>query len=316
MASVSGLMSQVFFGLAHADDVSKDRIVALVNGVAITEDAVQREIEVELPKTLYHKNITEERKKAYREKAIENLIVRELFYQETKSTGIKVQRSKVNEVFDSYKKRYGSKEKLKEALKNINLDIESFKKEIEKNLIVNEFIRLNIEEKAVVSEKELKEYYKKNIESFREPEKIRLREIFIGVPYDADYETIKKKKDKAEEVLKKARAGIDFSIIAREYSEDPYSVKGGDIGYIHYGRLDHEIEKVAFNLKPGEVSDIIEVKAGYFIIKVEESVPSRLLSFDEVKGRLKRTLEAKKKEQIKEDLSRTLKAKAIIKKFQ
>lgn len=298
--------------IAHADDVSKDRVVVIVNGVAITEDAVQREIEVELPKTLYHKNITEERKKAYREKAIENLIVRELFYQEAKATGIKVKRSKVNEVLGSYKKRYGSKEKLREALKNINLDEEGFKKEIEKNLVVNEFIRLNVEEKAVVSEKELKEYYEKNIESFREPQKVKLKEIFIGVPYDADYRTVKKKKDKADEVLKKAKAGIDFAKLAYDYSEDPYAVKGGDIGYIHYGRLDPEIEKVAFSLKPGELSDIIEAKAGYFIIKVEESVPSRLLSFDEVKGRLKRTLEAKKKEQIKEELSKTLKAKATI----
>lgn len=293
-----------------------DNVVALVNGIAITEDAVQREVEIRLPRTLYHGNITEERKKVYRDKAIENLIVRELFYQEAKSTGIKVQRSKVNEVFDSYKKRYVSKEKLKEALENINLDIESFKKEIEKNLLINEFIRLNIEEKARVSEKELKEYYEKNIESFREPEKIRLREIFIGVPYNADYETIKKKKDKADEVLKKAKSNSEFAKLAQDYSEDPYAVKGGDIGYIHYGRLDHEIEKVAFNLKPGEVSDIIETKAGYFIIKVEEFIPSRVLSFDEIKDNLEMTLKAKKKEELSEELIKGLKAKAIIKKFQ
>jgi peptidyl-prolyl cis-trans isomerase C len=305
-------MFVVSCSIAHATEVSKDRVVALVNGVAITEDAVQREIEVELPKTLYHGNITEERKKAYREKAIENLIVRELFYQEAKATGIKVKRSKVNEVFESYKKQYGSKEKLKKALEGINLDIEGFKKEIEKNLIVNEFIRLNVEEKAVVSEKELKEYYERNIESFREPQKVRLREIFIGVPYDADYEAIRKKKDKAEEALKKVKAGSDFSIIAREYSEDPYAVKGGDIGYIHYGRLDPELEKVAFSLKPGDVSDIIEAKAGYFIIKVEESVPSRLLGFDEVKGRLKKTLEGKKRQELREELIKTLKSKATI----
>jgi peptidyl-prolyl cis-trans isomerase C len=295
---------------------ASDKIVATVNGAPITEAEVERQIERILPQSLYHGNITEEKRLKYREKAIEELILRELLYQEAKEKGVKVNRSKVKEVLEFYKKQYGSEDKLVEAIKRIHLDIEGLKKEIEKDLVVAEFKRVYIEGKSKVSEAELIEYYEKNRENFREPDKVKLREIFIAVPYDADYETIEKKKVKAEAVLKKAKAGEDFAELAWKYSEDPYAVKGGDIGYIHSGRLAPELEKTAFKLKPGEVSGLIEVKAGYFIIKVEEIIPSKLLDFDEIKDKLRKDLENRRKKEIRQELIKRLKEKAVIKKVQ
>jgi len=292
---------------------ASDEVVATVNGVAITEAEVQRQIVKLLPRVRYHRNVTPERRKRYRKRAIEDLIVRELFYQEAKNRGMEVERSKVKEVLDSYIKRYKDKEKLQEALKVVGLDLDGLKDEIEKDLIVAEFEDTFIKKKAEVSEEELKRYYEKNRESFREPDKVKLREIFIAVPYDADYETIQKKKARALEVLKKVEAGEDFAGLAWNYSEDPYAVKGGDIGFVHRGRLEPAIEEVAFRLKKGQTSGLIEVKAGYFIIKVEDFIPSRLLGFDEIKDKLRKKLEAKRRREIREELIKELKKKAVIK---
>jgi peptidyl-prolyl cis-trans isomerase C len=293
-----------------------ERVVVEVNGVPITEAEVERQIERELPNVMYHRNVTPERRQRYRDKAIEDLIIMELFYQAAKERGIEANGSKVDEVYEFYKKRYGGEEKLKKALERVSLGIEDFKREIEKALVVGRFKKIYIEDKAKVSDKELKEYYEENKENFREPDKVKLREIFIAVPYDADYETIQKKKARALEVLKKVEAGEDFANLAWNYSEDPYAVKGGDIGYVHRGRLDPAIEEVAFRLKKGQTSGLIEVKAGYFIIKVEDIVKSKLLEFDEIKDKLRRDLEARRRREIKEELIKTLKEKAIIKKFE
>ncbi|MBR5844453.1 MAG: peptidylprolyl isomerase [Bacteroidaceae bacterium] len=81
---------------------------------------------------------------------------------------------------------------------------------------------------------------------------------------------------KAQEVAAKIQAGEDFAALAAQYSEDPGSQsRGGYLGFVKGGRLIYPFEKVAFSMQPGEVSEPVETRFGYHIIKVHSVRPDQ-----------------------------------------
>lgn len=84
-------------------------------------------------------------------------------------------------------------------------------------------------------------------------------------------DTDKQNRAKAEEVLKRVRAGEDFAKLAQEFSgDDSNKEQGGDLGWFPRGKMHPDFEKAAFALKPGEVSDVVQTSFGFHIIKLEE----------------------------------------------
>ena len=107
-------------------------------------------------------------------------------------------------------------------------------------------------------------------------------------------------------------AGADFSELARRFSDDRYRIKGGYLGEIHRGRLDREVEDVAFALSKGQVSAPIKTSTGYSVIKVLDRNESRQLAFTEVRDKLRADLQKKKQAENRDNWIKRLKASAKI----
>ena len=92
-------------------------------------------------------------------------------------------------------------------------------------------------------------------------------------------------RQKAEDVLKKAKAGANFEDLAKKYSEDDGTkAKGGDLGWIVEGQTVPEFQQAAFTLPKGSISDLVKTQYGFHIIKVLDHETAHTKTFDEVKS--------------------------------
>jgi parvulin-like peptidyl-prolyl isomerase len=302
-----------------------DKVLASVNGIPITLNEVEEEANRIISQTLYHRSFSPERMKVLRKDALENLIEKELQYQEAKRQGIKVEKKEIKDRVEEVKKRFPSEKVFKEALKKNRLSIKDLETGIERELIIWGIYEKEVEDKVKVSDEDLKNHYENNRDRYRELEKIRIRHIMIKFDpskvedegrgtRDEGRETRSKEeaKAKAEEILKRANSGEDFADLAYRYSEDTYRVKGGDLGYIHRGRMETELEETAFKMNVGDIFGPIETEYGYYIIKVEDRRPEIWFSFDEVRDMIRKELEGKRREERKREWIKELRDGAKI----
>ncbi|HJL32631.1 MAG TPA: peptidylprolyl isomerase [Polyangiaceae bacterium LLY-WYZ-15_(1-7)] len=100
-------------------------------------------------------------------------------------------------------------------------------------------------------------------------EQVRARHILIKASQDAAEEVRTAARQRAESLLRRARAGEDFEALASEFSEDTGSARrGGDLGYNPRGRMVPPFDEAQFGLEVGAISDLVETRFGFHIIKV------------------------------------------------
>lgn len=153
-----------------------------------------------------------------------------------------------------------------------------------------------------ISDRDLKKYFDTSPE-------IKASHILFKLDPKADKAKEEDVRKKAEEILKKARAGEDFSELAKKYSEGPSAKNGGDLDYFTRDSMVPEFSKVAFSLKKiGEISDLVRTKYGFHIIK--------LISIRDFKSadkrRLQNQVKAQKQKEIYERFFSALKKNAKV----
>jgi peptidyl-prolyl cis-trans isomerase D len=140
-----------------------------------------------------------------------------------------------------------------------------------------------IRSKITIPPADVEAAYNASIDQYTTPEQIRASHILFSTT-GKDEATV---RAKAEEVLAKAKAGADFAALAREYSDDEATAKnGGDLDYFGRGRMVPEFEQVAFNMQPGEISDLVKTQYGFHIIKVTDKKPAIVKPLDEVRDQI------------------------------
>jgi len=287
---LSALATLLFGTPTDNNATKKDSVVAVINGYEVTKGELDRQVGLLMPRSFFHSTVTPEKLKEVEKEAMKELEKKHLLLQYAREKGYTIPDSIVEREEKKIKEAFGSKENFEAGLKRANLTYETFKKELRNDLLMQKLYDKEI--RSDLTEKDLKEYYEKNRYKFKRPEKIKVRIIYVRND-PTDPKGREKALKRAKEALEKIKGGEDFADVASKYSNAMSRIKGGDMGFVHKGMLDEPIEKVAYSLKKGEVSDIVETAKGFYIVKLEDISPAVQLSFDEIKDRLKKELKAK-----------------------
>jgi hypothetical protein len=143
-----------------------------------------------------------------------------------------------------------------------------------------------------ITDEKMHAYYQQHISEY---ERVHLWHIVVlngsspVVPSDVDAKTVRRLPyaeafKKAQEIRSKLQQGAKFEDVAKQYSEDPTSgPKGGEIGLVSKGQMAKELETAAFNLKVGEVSEVVGSIFGFHILRITEK---KTMPFEELKDQI------------------------------
>ena len=249
-----------------------DGIAAVVNGDIITYSQV-RDLVAPREKLLRSQFTGEElvkQLKQVREAALKDLIDRQLILQAFKKDNYQIPDHFVEErMREIIQEDFGGdRNTFIKTLEAQNYTLGEFKKLETERMIVQAMRSKNVKKKQVVSPIKIDEYDKQHRNEFTAKEEIKLRLIMI--PAHASDGSGPAQRSMAEEILGKLANGAEFDRIAQIYSEDSSRDLGGDWGWIERKTLAPPLEKVAFNLPIGKISNIIEYSGNFYILKVED----------------------------------------------
>jgi nitrogen fixation protein NifM len=192
--------------------------------------------------------------------------------------------------------RYPDEPEFEADLGRAGLDIESLRAAIERDLKVEAVLEQVAAATPAVSDTEVEIFYLQHLDRFRKPETRSLRHILITINDDVPGSKRDAALAKVEAIRERLMKDINrFSEQALKHSECPTAMNGGLLGKVPRGKLYEEVEAVAFELAPGELSGIIESPLGFHIVLCDSAEAATQVPLAEVFGRVRDHLETSRR---------------------
>ncbi|MDB6114313.1 MAG: cbf2 [Lacunisphaera sp.] len=293
-------------------------IVAIAEDHIITVDDVRREVSPLIPgiqRESHNEKEFNERVEGLQEDVIQSLIDRVLivkdFYKDEKR---KVPASYVdNAISETIINQFdGDRSKYLAYLRSRGISQKDYRKEQEEDMIYQYMKGQQSKSASTVSPVKIEAYYAENKEHFFQEDSVHLRVIQITRAEDDTDDTL---RTKAAMALSQLNSGTEFASVARQYSQDSFKGKGGDMGWKRRSDVLKEFSDVIFTLDKGKHSDAILTPAGAFIFYVEDRKFAGTLPLDEVRPDIERALVQQGSRQATERWLEKLRRNAYVKHF-
>jgi parvulin-like peptidyl-prolyl isomerase len=309
------LPSLLLLGAAPAGAEILERIIAKVNGEIITQTEFQSRQLAAAQSARVEPDKVAQFLRENNAKILQEAVDDILLVQRAEDAGLHLRPEYINEMIEGIKKenKIETDAQFQEQLSREGMTLDDLKRNIERSIIRRQILSRDIEGKVAVTESEARAEYDKRVADYTKPPTVSLLEILVKEAGGGDsLARAREVLDRAREVLDRARKGEDFASLARETSASPTRATGGDLGKLAHGDLNPELEKIAFALPIGAVSDLIPATGGYRILKVTERTEGSVVPFDQAKEEIKQSLMQQRWAKEYETYIQDLRKKAIV----
>ena len=322
-ASFQGFICLVLFCLAEPathcwakKQEEIDGIAAKVNNDVITHSqvrALSAQSEANARQTLHGQALTDQLKKL-RSQALNTLIDRQLVLQEfqkLKAKGAEIPPHVLDDHINTIvRQQFGNdRNAFVRTLAAQGLTLERFRQQQEEEIIVQALRGQMIKPPTVVPEDRIRAAYERSIDRYTSDELMHLRMLVMrksGTQPDP-------RRKLMEEIRTKIKDDVPFEELARIYSDDSSTQEsGGDWGWINRRTFNEALSKVAFSLKPHQLSPIVDLAGNYYLLYCEDRKPQRVKPLAEVRDEIEKEVLQSDRQQLQQEWIARLRKKAFI----
>ena len=285
-----------------------DRVVALVNGDMITLSELERQVVVQGERLGVPED--PEIQATFRLQVLEGMVDNALILQVADQRGLRVP----DRYFDEWKETTITEMNLPneaEFIRQVELqgsNIEELKKQFLEGVLIQEIRRQDIEERVNISEPEIEQRYRENVDEFVRPPQVRLRELVIHVTEAGEAEA----QERLAEARRLIESGTDFGEVAKVRSESGSAESGGDLGLFQVSELDESFQSVVSELETGMVSEPLRIGESLYLLKVDERTEESTTPLDDVRNQIAESLYTEKMATEMENFVQNLRENAIV----
>jgi len=217
-----------------------------------------------------------------------NAIDEMLLLQHGRELGLKLSDDQFKAIVANIRKEQGLTDEAKftQALAQENMTMDDLRKQLERQMLIEQVQRQEIGSKLSITEEEARQYYAKHPEEFTDSASVTLREIFVEVPAETGGVNVAQDdeaKKKIEDARARALKGEDFAKLAADVSSSPSKANGGLIGPFSHADMSPQLLALVEKMKAGEVTQPIRTPKGYQIFRLETLKAQALQPFDSVR---------------------------------
>jgi len=293
-----------------------DGIVAIVNDTAITRgqlyDFTQPAVEALRRQYAGQPDVFQQKLTEMLNDGLEQLVERQLILHDFDTEGYKLPDSVVDAlVQDRIREHFGDRATLTKTLQAQGMTFEQFRKDVRDQFIVAQLRNKNISQAIIISPYKVENYYLTHQDDFKVEDEIKLRMIVLNKNSSDDTNTL----SLAHDIETKIKEGATFQEMASVYSQGSQQHQGGDWGWVERSVLRKELADVAFTLKPGQVSDVIETPESDYIMLVEQIRPAHVRPLGEIRDDIEKNLRIQEQARLEKQWIDSLKKKTFYRYF-
>lgn len=297
---VAGLIAAA--GVVMAGSLAaQEAAVTKVGNIVISEDEIQVELQKKLPSVSFHGGIKPEKLEELRKAAREEVITRAYQTNYALANEIAVDGKQVEADWAAFTAKNPG------IVKATPAQVEQLKQIRYRELLAKQAVDKAVDSKVTVTDAEVKSYYEANKAQYYQGKLFKASHILVKVDPASNAEEKAARKEKAEKLMERAKAGEDFFNLAYYESDDRSKYVGGSLGSFHAGQTVPEFDAQIQKMKAGEVAGPVQTLYGYHIIKLDEVKEARQLPFEEAADMVRERLRKEKREKLYSEWMESLK---------